>query len=289
MQFAGRSDKKVLRQGRLGLYDRTGPSSVGLNVLIFTFAPREVYEKWQRRPDGQSGNTLHSLSLSVWRLGRCVRSSCREIRLYWRRCFRQHRIVRLSSARRGRHLTRPGSGAQEKDSRLGTEIIDIRRFEAKEFSSLLEAESRAWNDTLRWDFASSARIINNCLRDQRLSGNALLEMGKIRGYCFFFYDGEKGIIGDLFVHPELVGLGHGRNLLDHSLETLLGTPGLRRIEAQLPHYEVEELAPCFQPRGFQSFLRRFMSLSLTHPLWRGAAGTRSSPPRTNSGRGMESN
>jgi ribosomal protein S18 acetylase RimI-like enzyme len=145
---------------------------------------------------------------------------------------------------------------------LGIEIIDIRRFEPKEFSNLLEAESRAWHDTMRWDFAASTRVINTCLRDKRLSGYALVGEGGIRGYCFFFYDGEKGIIGDLFVHSELAGLGHERELLEHALETLLGTPGLRRIEAQLPHYEREELESCFLSRRFQSFLRRFMSLSL---------------------------
>jgi ribosomal protein S18 acetylase RimI-like enzyme len=37
---------------------------------------------------------------------------------------------------------------------------------------------------------------------------------------------------------------------------------LRRIEAQLPHYEREELESSFLPRGFQPFLRRFMSLPL---------------------------
>ncbi|HMD84957.1 MAG TPA: GNAT family N-acetyltransferase [Terriglobia bacterium] len=152
---------------------------------------------------------------------------------------------------------------------MGFEIIDIRRFEPKEFSNLLEAESRAWNDTLRWDFATSTRIINACLRDQRLSGYALVGEGRIRGYCFFFYDGEKGIIGDLFIHPELAGLSHERELLEHALETLLGTPGLRRIEAQLPHYEREGLEPCFLSRRFQSFLRRFMSLSL-ESHWRAA-------------------
>jgi ribosomal protein S18 acetylase RimI-like enzyme len=145
---------------------------------------------------------------------------------------------------------------------LGFEIIDIRRFEPKEFSNLLEAESRAWNDTLHWDFDASARIINACLRDKRLSGYSLVGEGQIRGYCFFFYDGEKGIIGDLFVHPELGGLGHERELLEHALETLVGTPGLRRIEAQLPHYECEELESCFLSRQFRSFRRRFMSLSL---------------------------
>jgi ribosomal protein S18 acetylase RimI-like enzyme len=158
---------------------------------------------------------------------------------------------------------------------LGFEIIDIRRFEPKEFSNLLEAESRAWSDGMRWDFAASTRVINACLRDKRLSGYALVGEGKIRGYCFFFYDGEKGIIGDLFVHPELAGLSHERELLEHALETLLGTPGLRRIEGQLPHYEREELEPCFLPRRFQSFLRRFMSLSLEGRQW--AAGAEPPP------------
>ena len=145
---------------------------------------------------------------------------------------------------------------------MGFEIIDIRRFEAQEFSDLLEAEARAWSNTLRWDFGSSVRIINSCLRDKRLSGYALVGDGRIRGYCFFFYDGEKGIVGDLYLHPELANLGHEREILEHALETLLATPGLRRIEAQLPHFEREELKSCFIARGFQSYLRRFMSLGL---------------------------
>ena len=153
---------------------------------------------------------------------------------------------------------------------MAFEIIDIRRFEAKEFTYLLEAESRVWIDTLRWDFGSSTRIINSCLRDQRLSGYALVGEGKISGYCFFFYDGEKGIVGDLFVVPQLAGAGHERVLLEHALETILGTPGMRRVEAQLPHYPREELESIFLSRGFRSYLRRFMSLSLNGHQWAAA-------------------
>ena len=142
------------------------------------------------------------------------------------------------------------------------EIIDIRQFEPKDFTALLEAESRAWDAGMRWDFAASTRVISACLRDRRLSGYALVGDGKIHGYCFFFYDGEKGIVGDLFVHPDLAGLRQERPLLEHTLETLLGTPGLRRIEAQLPHYGREDLETYFQPRRFQSFLRRFLTLPL---------------------------
>ncbi len=154
------------------------------------------------------------------------------------------------------------------------EIIDIRRFEARQFSDLLEAEASAWKNTLRWDFADSVRIINSCLRDKRLSGYALVGEGKIHGYCFFFYDGEKGIVGDLYVRPGLPASGQEQALLQHTLETLLATPGLRRIEAQLPHYERERLASCFNARGFQSYLRCFMSLPLKQHALHG-----SEPPR----------
>jgi len=148
------------------------------------------------------------------------------------------------------------------EASVGFEIIDIRRFEPQDFSELLALESQAWANRLHWDFASSARVISACLREKRLSGYAFVSQGRIRGYCFFFYDSEKGIIGDLFLDPALAGLGHEYQLLDHTLETLLGTPGLLRIEAQLPHYEEEDLESCFLPRQFQSYLRRFMGLSL---------------------------
>jgi ribosomal protein S18 acetylase RimI-like enzyme len=155
---------------------------------------------------------------------------------------------------------------------LGFDIIDIRRFEADDFSTLLEAESQAWYENLRWDFAPSLRIINACLREQRLSGYALVCEGQIRGYCFFFYDGEKSVIGDLFVHPELSGLGHEGRLLDHVVETLLATPGLRRVEAQLPHFELEDLEARFPSPPFQSYLRRFMRLPLESAAGWAAAG-----------------
>jgi ribosomal protein S18 acetylase RimI-like enzyme len=147
---------------------------------------------------------------------------------------------------------------------LGFEIIDIRRFEAKDFATLLQSESQAWYEKLRWDFTSSAQVINACLREKGLSGYALVHEGGIRGYCFFFYDGEKGLIGDLFVHPELAGLTPARELLEHVVETLLGTPGLRRVETQLPHFELEDLEPCFRPHEFQGYLRRFMSVPLAN-------------------------
>ncbi|MBZ5516985.1 MAG: GNAT family N-acetyltransferase [Acidobacteriia bacterium] len=135
------------------------------------------------------------------------------------------------------------------------EVIDIRHFNAEAFESLLEAESRAWN-------------------------SALLE-GVLTGYSFFFHDGEKGLIGNLFVAPNDGKLEQAFLLLDHVNETLLATPGLTRVETQLPHFTMEELEPCFLPREFRSHLRRFMLLRLAsrrRALYGNAGSNTDTPP-----------
>ncbi len=152
---------------------------------------------------------------------------------------------------------------------MGAEIIDIRHFELPAFSELLEAESRAWNEGLYWDFASSVRVISTCLKEKRLSGYALVLGGIIRGYCFYFCDGEKGLLGDLFVGPQAVGLDQALRLLEHANETLLATPGIRRIEAQLPHYRFEDLENNFTSWNYHGYRRRFMALHL--PDWQPGA------------------
>jgi len=158
---------------------------------------------------------------------------------------------------------------------LTSEIIDIRRFDANAFAPLLEAESRAWNNELRWDFAPSARVISRCLREMRLAGYALVTEGKLQGYCFFYYDGEKGLIGDLFLDPSGAAVDSAHRLLNHVLETLLATPGVRRVEAQLPHFSFEALESCFRSYGFQGHHRRFMIRRLGGP--RPASGALISP------------
>jgi ribosomal protein S18 acetylase RimI-like enzyme len=144
---------------------------------------------------------------------------------------------------------------------LASEIIDIRRFQADAFAPLLQVESRAWGEELRWDYEPSMRVISQCLAEQRLSGYALVNDGRIEGYSFFVCEGEKGLVGDLFVVND-VARERTLHLLDHVLETLLAIPSVRRIEAQLPHYRTEELKPRFGEYGFKTYGRRFMVCSL---------------------------
>lgn len=141
-------------------------------------------------------------------------------------------------------------------------MIDIRRFEARDFARLLEVEERTWGDVLRWDYGPSARIIAACLADKRLAGYALVNQGRIEGYSFFVCEDDKGLIGDFFLLPNGAA-DQAPRLLEHVLETLLATPGVRRVEAQIPHFPVEELEPCFLRYGFRTYLRRFMVLDLS--------------------------
>ncbi|MGH9447230.1 MAG: GNAT family N-acetyltransferase [Terriglobia bacterium] len=145
---------------------------------------------------------------------------------------------------------------------MAIEIVDIRLIEPRQFTPLLEAESSAWATALRWDYTPSARLIAACLSDKRLPGYALLSGGSVLGYSFFIYEGEKGLIGDLFVQPEEELHDQAVLLLENVIATLKATPGLSRIEAQLPHFAIHELENCFRSHEFQVFPRRFMALQL---------------------------
>jgi len=145
---------------------------------------------------------------------------------------------------------------------LTSEIIDIRQFDASQFVLLLQAESRVWETSLRWDYTSSARLISSCLEEKRLQGYALIQASEIKGYSFFFYEGEKGLIGNLFVEPGGGGLTQALHLLEHVVETVTAIPGINRVETQLPHFHFDELNPCFVAHHFQGYQRRFMAVSL---------------------------
>ena len=145
---------------------------------------------------------------------------------------------------------------------MAYDVIDVRQFDSSQLAHLLDAEAQAWNLALRWDYASSRRVIDNCLDEKRLSGYALCANGDPKGYSYFFYEGEKALIGNLFVEPHADRIERAGLLLRHVLETLLATPRLARIETQLPHFTLQELEPFFRAHGFQAHLRRFMILSL---------------------------
>ncbi len=111
----------------------------------------------------------------------------------------------------------------------------------------------------------SAEMILRYADTKILPGYAAVERGSLCGYAFFVYEGNKGVIGDLFV------ANGGRltaprevesQLLTHVIETLQQSPGIHRVEAQFLLHESGEVAESFTSQGFQRHQRLFMTLPL---------------------------
>ena len=103
---------------------------------------------------------------------------------------------------------------------------------------LLEEESELWMESLAWDYSSSADMILRYLDAKILPGYAALERGRLLGYCFFVYEGNKGVIGDLFAsssgnHTATAAAEVESRLAQNVIVTLQQSPGIHRIEAQL--------------------------------------------------------
>ncbi len=149
---------------------------------------------------------------------------------------------------------------------LNLEILDLRHFASGHLRPVLDAESRVWNDRLRWDFQAAAKLLLQYLDAHLLPGYVAMENGRICGYVFCVYEGEKALVGDVFAMPSATGPQSGedieRCLLEHMIETLQHSPGVDRIESQLllrPHGTHTEILRKF---GFQIYERLFMELDL---------------------------
>ena len=145
---------------------------------------------------------------------------------------------------------------------MGSRIVDVRQLRAQQFQPLLQAESRAWLEDLHWDYAPSSALISSYLDEKRLSGFAVLRDSLPHGYCLYFREGPKGLIGSLFVEPGDSQLASATDLLCKAIDALVGFFEIRRIEAQLPHFSLDQIGPYFRSRAFQTYLRQFMAFRL---------------------------
>jgi ribosomal protein S18 acetylase RimI-like enzyme len=145
------------------------------------------------------------------------------------------------------------------------EILDLRHFTSADLRPLLDDEVRLWSNLLSWDYSGSAEMILRYMDAKFLPGYAAVSRGRVFGYAFFVYEGNKGVIGDLFVSDGENGTNRQeveRRLLTHIIETLQQSPGIHRIEAQLLAHETGIAAQPFVNQGFSRHARLFMTLPL---------------------------
>lgn len=148
------------------------------------------------------------------------------------------------------------------------EILDLRHFSSADLRPLLEEETRVWSRLLAWDYRSSTEMILRYIDAKILPGYAASDRGTLLGYSFFVYEGNKGVIGDLFVSDERTARAGTDNrqledvLLKHVIDTLQQSPGIHRVEAQLLAHEAGSVARPFLNEAFRRHPRLFMVLPL---------------------------
>jgi ribosomal protein S18 acetylase RimI-like enzyme len=141
-------------------------------------------------------------------------------------------------------------------------VVDLRSISGEELTPLLEEEKTLWRDQLDWDFSASADLVIRFVSLQALSGYALLGANRVVGYSYYVTEDRKGLIGDVYVEPGFRSEQTEDMLLEATLEALLATPFVRRIESQLMMLRspLERAFP--QPRYLRAFRRQFMSAPL---------------------------
>jgi ribosomal protein S18 acetylase RimI-like enzyme len=146
------------------------------------------------------------------------------------------------------------------------EILDLRHFASNDLRSLIEEEVAVWRSTLHWDYRASSDMILRYADSRILPGFCAIERGRVHGYCFFVYEGAKGVIGDLYVEDSPATRERRQaieiELLRHSITTLQQSPGIHRVEAQLLIHPTGHLTAPFLSEGFRRYRRRFLTLPI---------------------------
>jgi ribosomal protein S18 acetylase RimI-like enzyme len=145
------------------------------------------------------------------------------------------------------------------------EILDLRHFSARQLRPLLEAESRLWQERLRWNYQSSTELLLQYLDSRILPGFVALDRGRICGFTFCVYEGQKAVVGDAFASAndpaQMIHIT--QLLLHHLLQLLQHSPGIQRVESQLLLYDAGSIDEAFLAAGFAMFPRLFMEYDLS--------------------------
>src|ERR1700750_1193309 len=119
------------------------------------------------------------------------------------------------------------------------ELLDLRQFSARQLRPVLEEEAAVWQEKLRWAYHSSTELLLQYLDSRILPGFVALDRGRVCGYTFCVYEGNKAVVGDAYTlaPPQEQSVQITDALLRKLLNLLLHTPSIGRVESQLLLYE----------------------------------------------------
>ena len=142
-------------------------------------------------------------------------------------------------------------------------VVDLRQIQPDDIDPLLEEEIGVWQESLNWDFRPSADLVRRFVRMQALGGYGLVSSDRVIGYCYYVCEDNKGLVGDLYVSPRVLGpLARGdfeSRLLRTTIGALMATPGVHRVESQLLMMSPEGRKRMPFPARLECFPRKFMT------------------------------
>jgi Acetyltransferases len=160
------------------------------------------------------------------------------------------------------------------------EILDLRHFSARQLRPLLESEAEVWQQRLRWNYRGSTELLLQYLDSRILPGFVALDHGRVCGFTFCVYEGNKAVVGDAYAvaSDQQQALQITHILLQNLLDLLLHSPGIHRIESQLLLYDAGSVDQSFREAGFSLYPRLFMEYNF-EPSAATAAGLRLNLPQ----------
>lgn len=138
------------------------------------------------------------------------------------------------------------------------ELRDLRTVRAHDLRELLREETAVWQDTLDWDFEKSAALVRKFVDLQALNGSVLVGPDGVIGYSYYVIEDQKGLIGDVFVRPQYQTAALEQSLLNATLDELLSSDSVNRIESQLMLLRAPLDRPSTAAQYFHCYPRDFL-------------------------------
>jgi ribosomal protein S18 acetylase RimI-like enzyme len=131
---------------------------------------------------------------------------------------------------------------------------------------LMQGEEHAWMAELSWNFSPIRQVLRSHLAQKMLPGYAAVAGHHALGYTYFLVHSRKGIVGTVYVPPGDQQQSLADELVALAVDSLKGSEGMRRIEAQIMTFHGVNLTAAFTRHGFQYHPRYYMQLDLaTYP------------------------
>jgi ribosomal protein S18 acetylase RimI-like enzyme len=138
------------------------------------------------------------------------------------------------------------------------EVLDLTAVGMADLDPLMSEEVKVWDRDFSWDFRVSADLLRRYLHLKSLYGRAMRFGPDIAGYAYHVCEGRKGLIGDFYVREEFASPSNEMLLLGGVVESLILTPGVKRIESQLMLLRATDNARIPFGQYLTRYDRRFM-------------------------------